>query len=282
MSRAQSPMPPTARTDRAEYSSSFTATLAAVTMSLAVWWMTSRLLVPAIITAGYEGRAFSQLNALFDGRSSHPLTEYLADWQGLARQATWMFILLSAVLIALSIPVNQRLIDRLSPVPHTGNRATVELLSRWRKLQIGVLMTVMLGGHAVSVVLGAELWPFSNYSMYSSLQSDSFSMNQLVVVDSTGAEYVLDEETHFLPFGIRLPASLNNFRWPAPGDTVRLRRAVVAAGALYEKQRLNAIHDGPPLSRIRLYTWTWKLEPAPERGAKPESSTLVFDYAIDH
>lgn len=261
--------------------SSVGASVTVVSVVLTLWWLTAKFLVPSAIVAGYEERAFGALNSLFAGRDTHSVEEYLADWARLARQATLLLSVICVVVLAVSIPTVQRIIDLISPSPRVGLRKTGTELSTWRKLQVFGLASVIVGGHAIAIVLNTEFWPYSNYSMYSTLQGPTFSMNQLVIVDSRGREHVLNEEVHFPPFGIRLPAALNNFRWPIPGDTARLHLAVRAVGSMYQRTRLKGIHSGPKVDRIRLYTYTWLLDPAPKRGEAPDSISLAFDYAVD-
>src|SRR5215831_12354733 len=52
-------------------------------ISLGLWIVCAKLVVPPVIESAYRGESWSFLNGLIRGQATHPLSEYLQDWETL-------------------------------------------------------------------------------------------------------------------------------------------------------------------------------------------------------
>jgi hypothetical protein len=134
-------------------------------------------------------------------------------------------------------------------------------ISRWRRLVVHTILAVVVGGHALAVIRGQELWPFSYYPMYSRIIDDDVvtSVQLFGVYEDRGAprEFVL-ESSHTYPLGARTTNGA--------ADRLLRRREHQLVQALrdllerYERRRQAQKHQGPPLQGLRLYQLRWRLD----------------------
>src|SRR5262249_33597515 len=54
--------------------------LTLMVISLGLWVVSAKLVVPAIIESAYRGESWSLLNRMIHGQSAHPVSEYLRHW----------------------------------------------------------------------------------------------------------------------------------------------------------------------------------------------------------
>ena len=85
-----------------------------------LWWAGSRLVAPRLIRAAWEERSLRILNDLLEGRSRHPLDDYLASWQTFVDRVEPVLVvglLLTWAVLAFRVPDrirawNARLVER--------------------------------------------------------------------------------------------------------------------------------------------------------------------------
>ena len=51
-------------------------------ISLGLWIVFATLVVPAVIESAYRGESWSFLNRMISGQATHPVSDYLQDWDG--------------------------------------------------------------------------------------------------------------------------------------------------------------------------------------------------------
>src|SRR5262252_4774844 len=54
--------------------------LTLMVISLGLWIVCAKLVVPAVIESAYRGESWSFLNRMIRGQATHPVSEYLQDW----------------------------------------------------------------------------------------------------------------------------------------------------------------------------------------------------------
>jgi hypothetical protein len=147
---------------------------------------------------------------------------------------------------------------------------------RWRLLTVYALGAVILGGSVFDSVTDTEHWPFSQYSMFSWVESPadhSFTMLRLYGVTQRQPllEFPLDKNEYFEPFdNSRMSAALlialrENRLTPALEDCLKR----------YDALRASGTHHGPALQALRLYRVTWILDPQARNVDNPDRKELL-------
>src|SRR5438309_11972692 len=54
--------------------------LVLIVISMGLWVVFAKLVVPAVIESAYHGQSWSALNRMIRGQAAHPVSEYLQDW----------------------------------------------------------------------------------------------------------------------------------------------------------------------------------------------------------
>src|SRR5437899_3933341 len=54
--------------------------LVLMVISLGLWIVLAKLVVPAVIEGAYRGESWSFLNRMIRGQATHPVSEYIRDW----------------------------------------------------------------------------------------------------------------------------------------------------------------------------------------------------------
>src|SRR5262245_41898234 len=49
-------------------------------ISLGLWIVFAKFVVPAVIQSAYRGESWSFLNRMITGQATHPVSEYIRDW----------------------------------------------------------------------------------------------------------------------------------------------------------------------------------------------------------
>jgi hypothetical protein len=147
-----------------------------------------------------------------------------------------------------------------------------------RRRLVGWMLTVVVGVSFAHAVAGQEHWPFCAYKMFAGVRTDRDVATQRLfgVVEGDGREVPL----------------LDN-RWIAPFDQSRLERGIWRVGqkespertrgalanvlARYEARRAAGLHDGPPLTGIRLYKLRWPLDPEARNVDAPATRELLAE-----
>ena len=52
-------------------------------ISLGLWIICAKLIAPPVIEGAYRGESWSFLNRMIQGQATHPVNEYLQDWDAL-------------------------------------------------------------------------------------------------------------------------------------------------------------------------------------------------------
>jgi hypothetical protein len=147
-------------------------------------------------------------------------------------------------------------------------------MARWRLLAVYVLGAVIVGGSAFDSVTDTEHWPFSQYPMFSWVDTDpTYTMLRLygVTEQQPLSEFPLDRNEYMQPF--------DNSRMPNALDYAfrehRLTPALEDCLRRYNDLRALGIHHGPALQALRLYRVTWISDPQARNVDTPEHRELV-------
>jgi hypothetical protein len=147
-----------------------------------------------------------------------------------------------------------------------------------RRVVVNALLACLVCGSLYDIVRDSEHWPFSQYPMFSGIwRATTFRWYRLVGVREDGGEVVLDRARYIQPFD-QSRLHLAFVQLAARADAGRaLQSAVANCLSRYERQRVNGVHDGPPLRAMRLYLLEWRLEPDARNVDHPDGRQLVAE-----
>jgi hypothetical protein len=248
-------------------------------VAAAAWHFVALRLVSRLIDSAYHEQSFGFLNGLFEGRSIHPVTRYLDVWHQFASQLTVGLLGLTILIAAILSPVFQRFVDRVSPLAAAAPGAGFAGMTGKRRLAVLLLILVLPGIQVMETVLRAEHWPFSFYSMYSSAQTNTMSWMRVYGVTESGDEIFLQPDIYLRPFDIvRLPYGFEDVVLLRENADQSAKKALANCLELYERNRRNGLHHGPPLKGLRLYKVEWKLQPDAANKNVPDTRELLNAY----
>jgi hypothetical protein len=159
-------------------------------------------------------------------------------------------------------------------------------MSPARKRIILTVICLLLGAHYVAIAGRLDHWPLSYYGMFARRKPPSVTSLVLVGVTSEGEELCLRDRQFWAPFnGPKLAQSLRiHQRADAKrADDARphvptLPAAVESLLSHYESRRAAGQHRGPPLAGLRLYDFTWRIDPALANLDSPDRQELVCEH----
>lgn len=152
-------------------------------------------------------------------------------------------------------------------------------MSRRRRWLVHALVMVVLGGNLVSLATNIQVWPYSPYPMFADARfEDLRTFRSLVLVgESTdGREFWFENEGYLGPLSPQIISWVFAFAGGDEGVQRRLRDAY----ELCERRRLLGLTNAPPLERVVLYRFTWKLQPDLSNVRSPARARLAA-YPID-
>jgi hypothetical protein len=257
--------------------------LIAVLVAIATLTLAAELLMPRLIDAAYRRESAPFLNRLITGRTHHSLDYYQRLALVRARYAAGLGASLTLLVgILLQPRVARRLLAWFaSRDPRLLESDPPPRLRRVAVYTVGAVLVVgSLGEISISPPADREHWPFSPYPMYASLTPASLTVRRLfgVTRETPPREIPLFEPRFIRPFdNSRLSHSLNRMR-QSPDRERLLREALSDCLRRYEAQRRVGRHNGPPLSRVRLYELHWEtLDSRARNREAPERRELLFE-----
>jgi hypothetical protein len=145
---------------------------------------------------------------------------------------------------------------------------------------VHALIVLIAGGLVACIVLDREVWPLSNYPMYSELYRGSFIRIRLFgVVD--GNEVPLTRYRYWVPlWSTRMAKALKAFDGMRE-DPTRSARVLEGLAHRYEERRTRGLHDGPPISALRAYELTWTIRSGAVNRSEPDSRRLIGEHIFD-
>lgn len=144
----------------------------------------------------------------------------------------------------------------------------------WRKLFVAVVLTVIVGWHGFAVIAQQDHWPFSNYPMYSKLQTERQFSNVRIVAftDESPPRRMVERSTHLRTLIARLA------RREIP-DPARVARTIREHFSKYD-QRDDKDLGGARIAEVRIYRQTWMLRPDASNRDQPDQNELVARVPI--
>jgi glucosyl-dolichyl phosphate glucuronosyltransferase len=140
------------------------------------------------------------------------------------------------------------------------------------------LIAFLVGGSAYDILIDREHWPFSQYPMFSDIQTsrEFTSLRLYGVISGSGSEIPLLDSALIGPMDqCRLSTALS---WISrtPDADQRLADVLRTTYDRYERRRLSGEHDGPPLDSIRLYRNYWTLQTDASPHDRPDMREFVM------
>jgi hypothetical protein len=144
----------------------------------------------------------------------------------------------------------------------------------WRKTLVYALLVGLLAIHAFAVASMKDLWPFSNYPMYSKLQTDRTFQNVRIVAysDSDPPRRFVDRSTH-------LRTQVNRLVRAEQLNQKKLNKLLRDYFRGYEQRdRLKA--ENVRLVEARVYRLKWVMRPDASNRGEPDEYELVARVAL--
>ena len=140
-----------------------------------------------------------------------------------------------------------------------------------------VMIALISVGSLGCILADQELWPFSNYPMYSTMHSASFTHLLLYGVTTDG-EIRLSWSSYWYPLRV-LGIQTAFFRMGRFEDVKpRIDAAIRSLAYYYDARRWQNRHHGPPIRGLRLYECSWTLQPWARNRETPENKRLVGEF----
>ena len=149
---------------------------------------------------------------------------------------------------------------------------------RLRRLLVQGAILAVVGGSVACIVLDVELWPLSNYPMYSQLQGRRFEILAPIGITAAG-ERRLETRGWFPLDATRLRTALERMRAQPDGRT-RLARALAWIARRHERARREGRIDDPPLVAVALDRVRWRLAPNAATRDVPERTRRVALWRV--
>jgi hypothetical protein len=164
--------------------------------------------------------------------------------------------------------------DESHRAPEPANRAD---MSRRRKALVSVITLAFVIAAGVQIVENRDDWPFSNFHMYSRIQSNRHATTVALGVGPDG-EFFL-ETTMTAPItGSRLQAALSALARRSKKGS----RALEVIHSIYERGRALGRHTGPRLIALRLVTRSWsKLQANLSNLTSPREQEKAYVAFLD-
>jgi hypothetical protein len=155
-------------------------------------------------------------------------------------------------------------------------------MSRGRRCVVHALIVVVLGGHVASLLFNTQIWPYSPYAMYADdgeNQPRTFQTLVLVGEPVAGDEFWFESQGYLTT--VISPMIISSVFSPVRTlGAERIQRQLRDTYEFYERRRSHGLIDAPPLRRIALYRFTWKLQPDLANVRSPVRA-LIATYAPD-
>ena len=155
-------------------------------------------------------------------------------------------------------------------------------MSRGRRWVVHALMVVVLGGNATSLLFGVQVWPYSPYAMFGDAGENEFRTFQTLVLVGepvAGDEFWFESQGYLST--VMSPMIISSVFSPVRTlGPERVQRQLRETYEFYERRRSQGLTDGPPLRRIALYRFTWRLQPDLANVRSP-ARELLATYAPD-
>jgi hypothetical protein len=155
-------------------------------------------------------------------------------------------------------------------------------MTKRRIVLVSAMMFGVVALHANATVVGYDRWPFCTYPMYAKfkVQGDLVRL-RLVGVLADGTETPMLGNEHMRPFDqSRIAESLEKMTL-TDDPTGRHAEALKDTLDRYHRRRLMGHHDGPAITRLRLYRTKHELRPWAENLHRPEDRALLAEVAVD-
>jgi hypothetical protein len=155
-------------------------------------------------------------------------------------------------------------------------------LKKKREYLVYAVIFVITAGSVFDIATQREHWPFSPYSMFSSVRRD-YSLTRLklfgVTKTNTTSEIPLTKPQYIQPLSdIQIQIALSKKKKLDDVSYEKyLEEALQHILSRYEVLRIAGKHDGPEILGIRLYRYEWKLDPMIHAPERPDARELIFE-----
>lgn len=156
------------------------------------------------------------------------------------------------------------------------------------ELLAGLLVLVaILPGSIACIAFSRSLFPYDNYTMYSNLQGVDFSWPRMYGLPEGAGwsdhseEIDISDQKYWgsqLHIGRKI-AVLRRIR-NGPDAESNMQTAMAFLMDLYNARQQSGTHDGPPIIRLRTYSFHWKLHPNASNLHEPYRQFILDEYPL--
>lgn len=149
-------------------------------------------------------------------------------------------------------------------------------MTKRRMVIVHILIGLFLFGSISCIVADAELWPFSNYPMYSYPYRSEFNRKLVYGVTVDGNEVRLSEGRFWWPLSeVRIANTFMRLKKLNKQD--QWSSAAGYLEHLYYSRKKRKRHTGPILSGLRLYRVSWTIQPQAVNREHPDRKRLLAE-----
>jgi hypothetical protein len=154
-------------------------------------------------------------------------------------------------------------------------------MTKRRAVLVSAALLAVVALHVQASLLGHDRWPFCTYPMYAKNKAEeTFVYLRLFGVLPDGTETQLLGNEHLRPFDqSRIAESMHKMTL-TEGTTRRHAQGLTDVLRRYERQRQAGHHNGPELTRLRLYRTKHELKPWAENLHRPEERVLLAESEV--
>jgi hypothetical protein len=147
------------------------------------------------------------------------------------------------------------------------------LVAWHRKLVVYILLAILIYGHVYDVARSKENWPISSYPMYAMAQTQrTLRVVRLIGVTSSNPREVTVNATY-------LQNTLSIWQQGNQMKHAKMKQAAREFLLNHNRQREKNPKVGPKLSAIRVYEFSWKLDPKKDGLGEPDQRRLLAEVS---
>ncbi len=153
-------------------------------------------------------------------------------------------------------------------------------MTKRRLMIVSAMILGVVALHANATYVGQDRWPFCRYPMYATVKVKKDLVRlRLVGVLADGSETPMLANEHMAPFDqSRIFESLEKVTLTE--DPTRRHEALKDTLERYHRRRQTGHHDGPEITRLRLYQTKHELRPWAVNLHRPEERALVAEVGV--
>lgn len=233
-----------------------------------IGWIAAGWLFPSLLTQLYESSYGDTLRL-----SRYPLERWLKQWNSVWARGLIVGSIAWLAMYAISSERFRNWYDRFSPLSSSSLKPP---RSRRSRAPFYFLGAIILIGQSVDILISREHWPFSHFPMYTGIQTTDYVRYRVDGVLADGTEISLTP--YFVPLS---PGKIGAVVVNRGNRDLEKHANRCAAEYFnwYSTSRELGRHDGPEITRLKIYHLQWVLQEDASNLDSP-LTTLVSEFPL--